>query len=275
MQALIDEDLEALVKAWTHSKQFPGRETFAFSVSILVIAAVWGSTFLGESGGWLFTLAQSLPPADTKSITNVHVSVSFVAWIAWCMLSAIFVAAMMWNRDRVDRVLLIVDDLDRCPQNEIVDLIDGIKLMIDDDKVGQFVQALVLADDRVLQAAIRERFRAFGDSGVDTEWKSAVREHMEKVFLCHVALPRLDEIGVGTLVDSANEEFGGQASVAIAAKLPGRLWAAFKIRPTAEIRSPLNTSAEFKRPLLRLYSLPICSMTTKRLRSCSSWLGNT
>lgn len=111
---------------------------------------------------------------------------------------------------RADRILLVVDDLDRCAPDEIIDLIDGVKLMLEEQPVGKFVQALVLADNRVLEHAIRRRFHEFvyeNPQDSDLRLKRVVREHMEKVFLCQFRLRPLNQRDVSELANAFAQEF--------------------------------------------------------------------
>jgi hypothetical protein len=155
-----------------------------------------------------------LGPESENFSEQLTLSVSLLALIIWCSIAALFSFAVVTVYARVDRILLVVDDLDRCPKEEIVDLIDGIKLMLDDEEVGSLVQALVLADDLILETAIRQRFAKLEDNMTSENqrgaagWKAAVREHMEKVFLCHVSIPVLDAGDLEPLVDVFGREFG-------------------------------------------------------------------
>jgi len=65
----------------------------------------------------------------------------------------------------------------------------------------------VLADGSVLNAAITHRFKELNRVN-EMRLSSAVREHIEKVFLCHVSLPELDQADVEELVRHYGKEVG-------------------------------------------------------------------
>lgn len=202
MQSVIGRDLQALVKSWAKIHRFQRWEKIILILTSLAIGLLWFLSF------WAIDYTES----GTLSIqvSNMFSITSLVALIVWSIIAMTFVAAMTTNFDRVDRILLTVDDLDRCPQEEIVDLIDGIKLMIDDESIGNVVQALILADDTILDAAIRSRIRENASNG-DLRWSEAVHEHKEKVLLCHAHMPKLSEQNVLDLVSVYCGEFAEQA----------------------------------------------------------------
>lgn len=219
MQATIGEDLKILVKSWTKCSQFSRSQKLIFSAIFAVVTLLWGATLsAGESGafakllqGVSTVILREGSPLLTEEVTF---SVPILAFILWSLIVLLFLAAIGTDYARVDRILLIVDDLDRCPQEDIVDLIDGVKLMLDDEEVGSLVQALILADHTILEAAIRRRFSENGggqhhsSQGLHEEWRPAVREHMEKVFLCHISIPVLNEDDIDPLIDVFAREFG-------------------------------------------------------------------
>ncbi len=201
MQSVIGRDLQALVKSWAKIHRFQRWETTTLILTSLAICFLWFLSFWKIG----YTEAATL----SIQVSNMFSVSSLMALIIWSCIALTFVAAMTTNFDRVDRILLTVDDLDRCPQEEIVDLIDGIKLMIDDESIGNVVQALILADDTILDGAVRRRFRENSSNG-DLRWSEAVHEHKEKVFLCHVHMPKLSEQNVLDLVNVYCGEFADQ-----------------------------------------------------------------
>lgn len=198
LQALIGDDLRALVSAWVGDVPRTAHAC-AFVIWIVGVAVAWATL----AAGWI-------PTDGIAGLIDVHAAIcewqmkwcqqnatttaaaTWVAWWFWVALGGLFSAGLWIPLGRVNRVLLVVDDLDRCSSNEIVDLIDGVKLMLEDEKVGKRVQALILADPRVLNRAIASRFSDLinNDGKPDpAALTRVVREHMEKVFLCHFRMP--------------------------------------------------------------------------------------
>ena len=191
MQAVIGEDLKSLIRSQVKTRQFQLWEQQVLFWATLLIALAWLIiTVLSDSD-----MTSKIP--------------SFAGCFVWFSIGSLFWASTVTEFDRIDRILLIVDDLDRCPQEEILELIDGIKLMIDDEEIGAFVQALVLADSSILLNATANRFRNNANPRPEEkEEKTRTMEHLEKVFLCHVHLPENSEKDVDELVRLYAKEFG-------------------------------------------------------------------
>ncbi|MEP3247545.1 MAG: P-loop NTPase fold protein [Sneathiella sp.] len=190
MQAVIGEDLKALVKSQVKKPQFTGKEKNLSLGAVVLIALSWLAWVVLDDGN-----GSKIP--------------IYTALIIWSSIGVLFLAAMNWDRDRVDRILLIVDDLDRCLEEEILDLIDGVKLMVDDEEIGEFVQVLTLADSNVLCSAIAKKFELSSHGESDTTGPTLrTIEHIQKVFLCTLRLPVVSGEEVMDLVQGYANEFG-------------------------------------------------------------------
>lgn len=194
MQAVIGEDLKAIVKSQVNGTQFTRGEKLIASGVILLVGIAW------------LILAFQIDASGSKLPM-------ITALLIWVSVGILFLSAMILNGDRVDRILLIVDDLDRCPENEILDLIDGVKLLVDDEEMGEFVQVLTLADSDILCSAIETRFN-FSDNKTSPVSRTAskVVEHIQKVFLCHLRLPGISVKDVMDLTQQYAKEFGVEDS---------------------------------------------------------------
>ncbi|MDE4139992.1 P-loop NTPase fold protein [Phaeobacter gallaeciensis] len=194
MQAVIGKDLRAIVKSQVKGTQFTRREKLIVGGVILLVGIAW------------VICAFQIDAIGSKIPV-------FTALVIWVSVGSLFLSAMVFNGDRVDRILLIVDDLDRCHADEILDLIDGVKLLVDDGEIGEFVQVMTLADSEILRSAIETRFN-FNSNEVSaaSENTSRVVEHIQKVFLCHLRLPSISDIDVMDLVEHCAKEFGVEGS---------------------------------------------------------------
>lgn len=189
MQAVIGEDLRAIVKSQVNTPQFTKREKLFSGAAVMLVGVTW-LTFAIQADG---------------TGSKMHMFAPLLIWIG---VGVVFLCAMTSNSDRVDRILLIVDDLDRCPKEEILDLIDGVKLMVEDDEIGEFVQVLTLADTDILCSAIQTKF-SFHENATETSGiNTRVVEHLQKVFLCHLRLPIISNEDVMDLVQKYASEFG-------------------------------------------------------------------
>jgi hypothetical protein len=128
---------------------------------------------------------------------------------------------------RVRRVVLYIDDLDRCPARRVVEVLEAIHLLL---AVDLFV-VVVAVDPRWLLHAIGTRYRDMfgagpagaGEPADDEDRRLDPAQYLEKIFQVVLTLPPLDTDGyrklLGTLVrpradaepDAARAAAGGAA----------------------------------------------------------------
>ena len=113
---------------------------------------------------------------------------------------------------RIDRIILYIDDLDRCPPSRVVEMLEAIHLLL---AVDLFV-VVIAVDPRWLLRAIAAHYRdllhsdptpADSDadgSAVDPDdeelWRSTPSQYLEKIFQVVLTLPPLDTLGYQRLV---------------------------------------------------------------------------
>lgn len=108
---------------------------------------------------------------------------------------------------RIDRVVLYIDDLDRCPPDRVIDVLQAAHLLM---AIPLFI-VVVAVDPRWLLHSLRKYFArllATGDSvpGMPEEeegaWASTPQNYLEKIFQIPYTLPRMDADGYVQLVRS-------------------------------------------------------------------------
>ena len=125
---------------------------------------------------------------------------------------------------RIDRIILYIDDLDRCPPRRVVEMLEAIHLML---AVPLFV-VVVAVDPRWLLRAITAHYRDLleaprpsaspsGDaSQVDPDdeelWNSTPAQYLEKIFQVVLTLPPLDTSGYQRLLRAVVGIRPGQAA---------------------------------------------------------------
>lgn len=111
---------------------------------------------------------------------------------------------------RIDRIVLYVDDLDRCPPRRVVEMLEAIHLLL---AVELFV-VVVAVDPRWLLRAIAAHYRELLDTpgpsatadsqAVDPDdeelWRSTPAQYLEKIFQVVLTLPPLDTSGYQRLL---------------------------------------------------------------------------
>lgn len=100
----------------------------------------------------------------------------------------------------VDRIVLYIDDLDRCPPERVVEVLQAIHLLL---SLRLFV-VIVAVDSRWLLRSLDAYYaRQFhGAAQVDQSWESKPQHYLEKIFQIPFALPPMGPRGFGDLVTS-------------------------------------------------------------------------
>jgi hypothetical protein len=114
--------------------------------------------------------------------------------------------------DEVRALVVFVDDLDRCLTDAVVETFEAIRLFLHVEKTAYVIGA----DQRLVQAAIEDRYPAARESG-----ESLGRNYLEKIVQVTVAIPPLSEPEVETylalLLAQLELDDGGYAQLLLAA----------------------------------------------------------
>ena len=102
--------------------------------------------------------------------------------------------------DEHKRVLLVVDDIDRCSEDRLIQIIDSLRVMLEDEKISNRVVVLTAVDENVLKRAIKWKYHPLletdyelkqsADKKLDVAIK-LTREYMDKLFLSAIKLGTL------------------------------------------------------------------------------------
>lgn len=107
---------------------------------------------------------------------------------------------------RIDRIVLYVDDLDRCPPERVVEVLQAVHLLL----YFELFVVVVAVDSRWLLLSLEKHYPDFlkldrelaGDGGQQLErGASTPQNYLEKIFQIALNIPRMDETGFGNLVD--------------------------------------------------------------------------
>ncbi|MFD4601860.1 P-loop NTPase fold protein [Streptomyces sp. NPDC058464] len=198
---------------------------------------------------------------------------------------------------QIDRIIVYIDDLDRCPPARVMEMLEAIHLLL---AVDLFV-VVVAIDPRWLLRSVAAHYRdvlhraGSGPSDMDDAWISTPAQYLEKIFQIVLALPPVDDAGYARMLDAliavrapassapttAADSGAPEPSAARAAAAgPARSTAddatdwdedlygpAVQALPLVELTDPLAFTEEEAR-LLRLVgppSLPLTPRSVKRL----------
>lgn len=96
------------------------------------------------------------------------------------------------------RVLLFIDDLDRCNEQKVLQIIDALRVMLDEPEIAKRVVIIVAVDERILKLAINNKYSSLtiNDLSIPDDQKrnfseKLVREYMDKLFIAGIRLKNL------------------------------------------------------------------------------------
>jgi hypothetical protein len=117
---------------------------------------------------------------------------------------------------RIDRIILYIDDLDRCPESKVVEVLQAIHLLL---AFPLFV-VVVAVDPRWLLHSLRQHSQAFRQAeSIDDDWQSTPLNYLEKIFQIPYTLRPMEPHGFDELIDDLTTQQGversGQTSVTI------------------------------------------------------------
>ncbi|WP_319590720.1 P-loop NTPase fold protein [uncultured Draconibacterium sp.] len=98
---------------------------------------------------------------------------------------------------KIDSLVILVDDLDRCTPDRIIDNLEAIKLFLNVKKTA----FIIGADRRIVRHAIQHRYKAndLRDSEIG-DYESLVTDYLEKLIQVPYVLPKLSETEVETFL---------------------------------------------------------------------------
>lgn len=99
---------------------------------------------------------------------------------------------------RVDRIILYIDDLDRCPAPKVVDVLEAVHLLL---AFPLFV-VVVGVDPRWLAHALSVHHGALSDTAPQSGRPATPQDFLEKIFQIPLALRPISDRGLGELMTS-------------------------------------------------------------------------
>lgn len=100
-----------------------------------------------------------------------------------------------------ERLVLFIDDLDRCDEQMIINILDGLRLVLDNPSINSRLTIITAIDEEILSKAIEHKyFHENINPEVDSE------KYIEKFFLLGIKLTQLQENDIEELVDLYTEK---------------------------------------------------------------------
>lgn len=97
------------------------------------------------------------------------------------------------KRKGFKRILLFVDDLDRCSEDRIIQVIDSLRIMLEDVEIAKRLVVIIAVDERILRRAIRHKYsRLLHNDNADI-FNTLIKEYFDKLFLATLKLGNLNQ----------------------------------------------------------------------------------
>ena len=112
----------------------------------------------------------------------------------------------MLDEANVKKLIVLIDDLDRCLPDRIIDNLEAIKLFLNVDNTA----FIIGADQRIVRDAIRHRYKDLMARDDEKENKRVVVDYLEKLIQVPYNLPKLSDTEVETYITLlfCEDEFG-------------------------------------------------------------------
>lgn len=126
------------------------------------------------------------------------------------LASRLIVSANEDGSTGVERIVLYIDDLDRCPEDKVMEVLEAVHLLL----AYPIFVVVVGVDPRWLLHSLQGRFRAFrasGETGTADQWKTTPQNYLEKIFQIPFNLRPMSREGYSSLISAlfpASEEAG-------------------------------------------------------------------
>lgn len=110
---------------------------------------------------------------------------------------------LAWSPQRPKRILLVVDDLDRCEPEQMLAVIESLRLFLDEPEMSRRLQIAMLLDRSILKQALLSRGKENDSIRPGTTEAAFFREQEEKFFVASLELPALTKTDISKLAERA------------------------------------------------------------------------
>lgn len=92
-----------------------------------------------------------------------------------------------------NKLIIFVDDLDRCNEKMIINVIDSLRLILEDSDIRKKIIIISAIDERILKKAVEHKYETKDNKEIET--------YIEKFFLFGVRLGRLNDENIEELIN--------------------------------------------------------------------------
>lgn len=98
------------------------------------------------------------------------------------------------------KLVLFIDDLDRCDEEIIIDVMDSLRLVLEDDEINSKLIIICALDQEILLNSINYKYLTKDKDVINSN------EYIQKFFLLGIKLPSLNSDDINYLVDLFSQE---------------------------------------------------------------------
>lgn len=112
-----------------------------------------------------------------------------------------------------EKLLLFVDDIDRCSEQKIIQIIDALKVMLEDEEISKRLIVIAAIDENILKRAIQHKYHdlIYKDQSIAEEEKvnhikKVTREYIDKLFILGIKLGTLNSNERSEILESITKD---------------------------------------------------------------------
>ena len=87
-----------------------------------------------------------------------------------------------------NKIYLFVEDIDRCSEQKVIDIVDSLRIMLEDETICKNVMIVAAIDERILQHAIKIKYLALFKKEDFGEMAELINEYFDKLFMLGLKL---------------------------------------------------------------------------------------
>jgi hypothetical protein len=208
LQAVIGEDLNNLLTVWINPRVSTVMQTDKRTLRC-DFSRWWPArcALLGVVGLIWVTLALIIWKLDRHEQKDAQLQMSestralsaeqadlflYCSFGGFALALPVLAIAIARRPTQHERVLLIVDDLDRCEPDQMLAVIESLRLFLDDEEMSRRLQVAMLIDRRILYRTIIDRAEKTNILQSKDSKEKFFRQQEEKLFVASMELPPLD-----------------------------------------------------------------------------------
>ncbi|PKI18100.1 KAP family P-loop NTPase fold protein [Colwellia sp. 12G3] len=97
-----------------------------------------------------------------------------------------------------EKILLFVDDIDRCHIEKITGIIDGLRVILDNPEIHNRLLIITAIDDNLLRASLDYKYQTWETKNIDQMYT----EYLEKIFVIGIKLDQIESTEISEVLEN-------------------------------------------------------------------------